>query len=769
MRKNFSLLLAGILLLLSLFPAGCAAPGKAGGDGKDTPGAKGSSAVQREETAMGRYRETPIPVPGTVNTIFDIERQDGILRLLGEPEPGSFCCFKSTDGGAAWEQEPWDTSWLPEGFRAVSACFAPNGAVFVSAGKMSDNPLDEQHATGSFIYFRLKETEGSMQASPLPLGLPEPKEEYLKGGYGLTFMACGEDGSLYGMLSHQLGEGSSFEIVSLDPGNGALNWRREIARGEIQVYGNTLYLNEFDGSLKILDGASGENVSEAASPSGNIHFRLMDMDVPGKKIFYCNGTGIYSTDDTMSLTELLVDGKLSSFSDISIDLNYFCSVDEKTFLLFYKTNSSDSLELLRYEYDATLATQPEQELHIYSLENDDIIKKLVSEFRASHPNVLITYEIGMEGASAKSESDAINILNTEIMAGNGPDLLFLNGLPWKSYAKQGILADISGQKACQAGAVFENLFSAYALEGGQYVAPIAFSIPVLAGEKDQIAQAGSLEGLAELVKSTESLPPLSADNFLPYLFSIFWEEIITEEGNISKERLKDFFIQTKELDDLEHARDQKFSYMQPFQKSDAGQVQADSYAYFTPFLDIWNVVYGNVAASIGYLGNVQDFPGISGHMPGQNLTFRLFPEHVFAALAAGINSKSKQVPLAQEFLEFALSEEGQAVLVDGSLPAYSQFPVNKAVWESMAAEPSEEQLQKYREIFQQLGGSFQWPTKEEFGQLEQAVEGLTTPVMEDSVVLRAVMDSGSGYLSGEKSLDGAVDEALKTLELYLAE
>ena len=170
---------------------------------------------------------------------------------------------------------------------------------------------------------------------------------------------------------------------------------------------------------------------------------------------------------------------------------------------------------MRYSYDATLATQPGQELKIYSLDSDDIVKKLVSNFQASHPDVLVTYETGMDGSDAKSESDAINILNTEIMAGNGPDLLFLNGLPWKSYAGKGILADISSLGPCQEGTVFENLFSAYGTKDGQYVAPIAFSIPALAGEESQIANIHSLEGLAELAKNTDGLPSLGAYNFLP--------------------------------------------------------------------------------------------------------------------------------------------------------------------------------------------------------------------------------------------------------------
>ena len=43
------------------------------------------------------------------------------------------------------------------------------------------------------------------------------------------------------------------------------------------------------------------------------------------------------------------------------------------------------------------------------------------------------------------------------------------------------------------------------------------------------------------------------------------------------------------------------------------------------------------------------------------------------------------------------------------------------------------------------------------------------PAMEDSVVIRTVTEHGMKYLSGEKDLDGAVNEMVQVLELYFAE
>ena len=49
----------------------------------------------------------------------------------------------------------------------------------------------------------------------------------------------------------------------------------------------------------------------------------------------------------------------------------------------------------------------------------------------------------MSGENGLTAEDAIKALNTEIMAGNGPDVIMLDGLPIESYLAKGMLADLS--------------------------------------------------------------------------------------------------------------------------------------------------------------------------------------------------------------------------------------------------------------------------------------------------------------------------------------
>ena len=50
----------------------------------------------------------------------------------------------------------------------------------------------------------------------------------------------------------------------------------------------------------------------------------------------------------------------------------------------------------------------------------------------------------MSGDDGVTRTDALKTLNTEIMAGKGPDILILDGISAQTYVEQGMLEDLSG-------------------------------------------------------------------------------------------------------------------------------------------------------------------------------------------------------------------------------------------------------------------------------------------------------------------------------------
>ena len=68
----------------------------------------------------------------------------------------------------------------------------------------------------------------------------------------------------------------------------------------------------------------------------------------------------------------------------------------------------------------------------------------INAYAAQHPEQTITVEYGQDSINnGMTLDDVIRTLNVEIFAGEGPDVLVLDGLLIESYIDQGILADLS--------------------------------------------------------------------------------------------------------------------------------------------------------------------------------------------------------------------------------------------------------------------------------------------------------------------------------------
>ena len=55
----------------------------------------------------------------------------------------------------------------------------------------------------------------------------------------------------------------------------------------------------------------------------------------------------------------------------------------------------------------------------------------------------IDYIWGVDDENGISESDAISSLNTQLLAGEGPDVIIMDGLNVRSYEDTGVLMELS--------------------------------------------------------------------------------------------------------------------------------------------------------------------------------------------------------------------------------------------------------------------------------------------------------------------------------------
>ncbi len=763
MKKRCSSALLLLLSVIVVFTTACSSAGGSGQE-KDLKGQELASETERK-VAKGRYREEKVDLPFSVQHIFDVQcKEDGNVRILFENEPGSFYYWQSGDGGSSWEQKELATEWLPQGYRVVSASFGEEDIV-LSAGKMSEDPLDEKHAVGEYAYFLMEHIQGDAKVHALQLPLPEPQEENLQSGYGLEQILLSAEGKIYGMFISGEEENSRYEVICFAPGEREVLWQQKTNTAKIALYGDKIYLSEYDGVIQVLDAGSGDKLEELAIPLEANFLNSMDVNTREEKIFYSNKTGIYGTDDHNTLTELLVDGKRSRFSDISYDIKRLCSVEGDVFLLFVQSVAGAGMELLRYEFDAEMPARPEHELVVYSLKNNYVLEKMISDFQSSHPEVQMIHEVGMEEAAVKEEADAIGILNTEMMAGTGPDVLLLNGLPWESYAQKGMLKDLHSDLASYVSGEegFANLFQAYQTDGAQYAAPVSFKIPVVVGAKEKVSQIQSPADLLSAAEKTEDMPAFFRQDkgLLRYMFSIYWRDIQKEDETVSKEGLRELLETVGKINNRLKETENEISL---FFQEDEPKKSDDVFANDT-FLDASNITYGNVAMDLGYLSSIHDFWDIVH----RGFSYQATAKGVFSALIAGINCESQQEELAREFLSFMLGEEEQKIFIDGMYAVIMGLPVNKDAFAQTPSVLAKGIPQEDENGSENSEENDQWMEPQRFTQLLDDAGNLTIPAMENTIVMDAIQKGAEGYLMGEESLEAAVEEIYKALELYMYE
>lgn len=87
-------------------------------------------------------------------------------------------------------------------------------------------------------------------------------------------------------------------------------------------------------------------------------------------------------------------------------------------------------------------------------------------------------------------NDALTQLNTELLAGEGPDVLLLDRVDYTTYINKGMLADMSDTVPLDA--LQSNIIDPFMTDGRAYVLPARFIVPALCGD------AGTLDGLTDL-------------------------------------------------------------------------------------------------------------------------------------------------------------------------------------------------------------------------------------------------------------------------------
>lgn len=491
-------------------------------------------------------------------------------------------------------------------------------------------------------------------------------------------------------------------------------------------------------------------------------------------LYFCGSGGVYRHVSGGASIEQVINGAMSSLTNPSFHVQDMLKTEAGSFkaLCWEESSGQGDYSLMSYDFDPEISAVPETELRAYTLYDSAELRQFIAMYQKANPNVYINLEVALENSGALTESDALRALNANIMAGKGPDLLFLDGMPVENYMEKGLLADLSDvlEKARKED-LLENIVSACQRDGKTYALPGRFTMPVLVGEKSKVSSAAGLSALAQTVEDLRKAGPEQQGitgqrpySLLDRLFVASAPAWFQEDGALSREKLEDFFQQCQRI----YQAERKGRVLKEEEIADGFSFTVSSFGASLLGVDLLS---GNAQILLETLDSAEGFSCFVS-VKDKMEDIALAPlngqcANVFTPKAlVGVSAKSGQTEKAKEFVRFMLSEKGQE---------HSQgtgLPVNREALEVLLQ--GKNLVNGGIAVMSNDGSynmelSLRTPTQDEVSQLLDLVSALDTPAFQNQIIHDAVMEQGTTFLLEEKSLQEAVDEVLKQVSLYLSE
>lgn len=483
-------------------------------------------------------------------------------------------------------------------------------------------------------------------------------------------------------------------------------------------------------------------------------------------VFIVNAKGIHHMNKGGSIWETVVDGELNSLSLPSAYAKKLFVGNDNDFYVWM--TQSDREEIKHYTYDDQMPAVPSEILTIYGLDLGDLdtVRQAASMFQLEHPDVKVELIDGQMSGGSTTVSDTIRALNTELLGGNGADILVLDGLPVDSYIEKGVLMDMKDLLApmIASGELMGQVSEPFTEEdGGIYQIPTRMILLVAYGDQDAIRSLSSMEAM-RTYQSGSSLPlrpKTTYGNLVRQILSLSYDEIVDRStGKPVQGKIQELLETAKLLGDACGAK-------AVFDESeDGGRGLAYNRKPGTDGLigsEFERVDRSQSAIAIDKVKGMFDMMLPLAVQRKNGLSMENVNNSYLPKGAMGINQASARRELAEEFILYALGREVQGSDLNDGLPVNAKAAGDWVEREnSSVGSVSVGGTDGYA-----LEGS--WPAKEERQRIFDIASRADRPIRTDRVLEEIISNETEGYFDGTLSLEQAVRNAQNKADLYFAE
>lgn len=506
------------------------------------------------------------------------------------------------------------------------------------------------------------------------------------------------------------------------------------------------------------DSMEMENEIRFADQNGGVPQLFMKDET---SVFLAGNAGLKELRMDSNEERLIIDGSQTMFSYGGYFPLWLEKTSEEEYHVLFADRDQTNARLMKYSKIAAgednqtdIINQKEgnepggtgqgNQLVIYSLQDNELIRSAINNFIVKYPSIDISYEVARSENGAVTDSDLIRALNARIEAGNGPDILVLDGMPMDSYIEKGILADISG--ILSESDVAANILKAYEHNGKIYAVPTRIGLPVIIGTDDVIAKANDLSKLASY--SNQAKLPYYIEGTVTYntLIENFYPlciNSIIENEKVNQIKLKEFLSNIKMIaDSVGAVETSDFDNSRPVRWLGLGNT---SFAIAI----IRGMLYDQATEVLSYAKQNGDYVAVDNLFMPYGLL--------------GINENGGQKKLAEQFVMEALDMQVQRIEYLGA-----GFPVTNSalkIWK-------DEESDRGGAVSDPSTGSyieFDWPDKVMRERLFREISEVETPILQDGIVKEKLMTIGEQYLRGGITIEAAVQEITDEVEVYIQE
>lgn len=545
--------------------------------------------------------------------------------------------------------------------------------------------------------------------------------------------------------------------------------------------------SSFASSYEVFDADSGEKANIDPSLESVLNGLFSSADLPDAPspvwarndggLFVCAKNALYScSGDAAAIIASGDNMNLSNTGKSPQRLVVGQSSDDIAVLYSARGGAGNPNTLYRYVEGEQ--PEPTSSLTVYTLENNTAIQQAVATYRDEHPEVALSVHVGASADSGVSADDALRALNADLLAGAGPDIIVLDGLPIDDFAEQGALLDLSDvlQTSLNSGdEYFENVLRAFSTEGDCYAIPTRFGVPAILGDVEMLEHATSLAELTTFVESSdEARSALSPSLSVPALYAASYQEMFGDAAGVNREALERFFSSVKTLVAIgnEHLTSSSDSAPEGYDYlgSQLNGIARDAHGIDGSSMLMLESQGDPIRLQIGTLLSDSNFAMASLSIENASFSCVLEPlnfnsEQVFVPSGIlAVNAKSTEADAAKEFVSYLLSKQHQ------KQRGFDGIPVNKTAFAEQARELGGYGVSVMGDNATEEASWSRGPfTEEEIESNCRLAESATLCCAPDKTISDIVETELIAYCRGTATLDQAVAGTLQKIDLYLAQ